>query len=345
MFSSKMSLREASGFTRRLGTGLRAGVGLLRLFETEGGTGRSLYQQKLNNVLNSIREGKSLAEAMLAEGKYFPPLMIQMVHAGETAGGLDRILLHMADYYDDLRKTRANFLQKISWPCLQLILGLLVISGVILIQGLLAPNSSGPAFDASGLGLSGVKGFIIFWLIVGFVGGLLGVTGWGLWHNWFNCHARVLPLIQQIPVIGTPIQTLSLARFTMTLSMMLNAGVDAIRSVKQAFRSTGNYHLLSGMEKTLDSIKRGDTFSKSFSNGGVFPQDFLEMVEIGELSGTETESLDRLALEYHERGKSALTVIAMVASGVIWFIVSAMLVIMILRMALNYINLLNNPLG
>jgi type IV pilus assembly protein PilC len=161
-------------------------------------------------------------------------------------------------------------------------------------------------------------------------------------NNWFNCQPILFPLIQKIPVIGTPLVTLSLSRFTMALSIMLNAGVDAIRSVKQAFRSTGNYHMMAGMEKAVASIKKGDSFSESFRAAEVFPSDFIEMVEIGELSGTETESLDRLAHEYRERGRSALTMLSMAASGFIWFCIIALMVFVVMSLALKYINLLNN---
>lgn len=345
MFSSKMSLRDASGTTRRLGTGFRAGVDLMRLLETESKSGSPLYRSKMANVRESIRSGKSFAEAMIAEGKYFPPLMIQLVHAGEVSGALDKILLHLAEYYDEVKRARGMFLMRIAWPCIQLFIAVLVIGAVILIQGMLSSSATGPSYDASGLGLSGLSGFLLYCLVVGSIGALATVTVLTVKNNWFNCQPILFPLLQKIPVIGTPLQTLSLARFTMSLSLLLNAGVDAIRSVKQAFRSTGNYHLMSGMEPALDAIKQGKGFSEAFQVAGVFPRDFIEYVEIGEVSGTETESLDRLAHEYQERSKTALTILAMATSGVVWLTVAGVLIFMIMRMAMSYINLLNNPMG
>lgn len=345
MISSKMSVKEASGCARRLGIGFKAGLDLLRLLDTEKSNGSTLYREKIGNVANSIRQGKTFAESMIAEGKYFPPLFIQLVHAGETAGGLDTILLHLADYYDELRRTRSSFLQRIAWPCLQLVMAVGVIGLVILIQGILSSSPSGPAYDATTLGLSGLGGFVVYCIVVSLFFGTIGLTIYGVIQNWFNSQSILFPLIQKIPVVGTPLQTLSLARFTMTLSLLLNAGVDAIRSVKQAFRSTGNYYLMGGMDKSLEAIKRGESFGQAFREAGVFPTDFLEYVEIGEMSGTETESLDRLAATYQERGKVALVALAMAASGLIWLFVTAMIIFMIMRMAMQYINLLNNPMG
>lgn len=339
MFSSNMSLREVAGATRRLGTGFRAGVDILRLLETETKSGRPVYREKMNNVRESVRGGKSFAEAMLAEGKYFPPLMVQLVHAGELGGSLDKVLIHLADYYDDVKRSRNMFFMKLAWPLIQLFMGEMIIGAVILIQGMLRTSDN---YDASGLGLSGVGGFLLYCGVLLVIKGILLAAFLTVKNNWFNCQPVLFPLIQKIPVVGTPLQTLSLARFTMALSIMLNAGVDAIRSVKQAFRSTGNYYLMSGMELAVDAIKKGDSFSDAFRTAGVFPKDFIEFVEIGEVSGTETESLDRLAHEYQERGRSALTVLAMAASGIIWFCIVALLVFFIMSLALNYVSLINN---
>jgi type II secretory pathway component PulF len=339
MFSSKMTLREVAGAARRLGTGFRAGVDILRLLETEAKSGRPVYREKIENVRESIRGGKSFAEAMIGEGNFFPPLFIQLVHAGEVAGSLDRVLLHLADYYEEVKKSRNAFFMKIAWPIVQLLLAELVIGGVILLQGMLGTADS---YDASGLGLSGLGGFLMYCGVLCIIKSMILAVILAIKNNWFNCQPILFPLIQKIPVLGTPLQTLSLARFTMALSIMLNAGVDAIRSVKQAFRSTGNYYLMSGSEKAIDAIKKGDSFSEAFRAAEVFPQDFIEYVEVGELSGTETESLDRLAAEYQERGKSALTALAMIASGAIWLGVMALLVYFVMTLALNYVNLINN---
>jgi type II secretory pathway component PulF len=339
MFSSKMSLREVAGATRRLGTGFRAGVDILRLLDTESKSGRPVYREKITNVRESVRSGKSLAEALLGEGKFFPPLMIQLVHAGEIGGSLDKVLIHLADYYDDVKQSRSLFFMKLAWPLVQLFLGEMVIGGVILIQGMLGTADN---YDASGLGLSGVSGFLMYCGVLLTIhaiilGGILAIK-----NNWFNCQPVLFPMIQKIPVVGTPLVTLSLARFTMALSIMLNAGVDAIRSVKQAFRSTGNHYMMSGMEKAVEAIKKGDSFSEAFRAAGVFPNDFIEIVEVGEISGTETESLDRLAREYQERGRTALTVLAMAASGFIWFCIVALLIYFIMSLAMQYIGVIND---
>jgi type II secretory pathway component PulF len=265
-----------------------------------------------------------------------------MVHASELAGRLDSTFLYMASYYDDLVQTRSFFLQRISWSVMQLALALVVIGAVILIQGLLSHSPSGPAYDASGLGLSGINGFLMYCMVVIGVIAVLGTLGFGVWKNWFNCHRTLMPLVQRIPSLGTALTTLGLSRFCMSLSMLLNAGVEAQRSLKQAFLATGNYYFISGMDRALESISHGNSFGDAMDQAGVFPTEFIEQIRLGELSGTETESLDYLALQLRERAKAALTVIATIASGAIWLSVMGLIAFMVLRMAMQYLSLLNS---
>ncbi len=328
-----MNLKTVAAFCRRMGVGLRAGIDILRLLDMETKLGTKQHRETLAKVHDSIREGNTFARALLSQKKYFPPLLIQMTNAAEIGGRLDSMFTYMADYYDDLLQTRTYFLSRISWPLIQLGLGILVIGGVILLQGIISGGS--PKFNASGTSLSGISGFFTYCLIVSTVGGVLGILIFGIWKNWFNCHRILMPIVQRIPQLGTALTTLGLARLSMTLSMLLNAGVDAKRSLKQAFLSTGNYYFIGGMDRALVEVEKGNDFGDAFQASEVLPQDFIDSVRVGELSGTEVESLDRLALHYRERAKAALGMIATMTSVAIWIGVMMLIAYMVITMAMK----------
>ncbi|MCA9193862.1 MAG: type II secretion system F family protein [Planctomycetales bacterium] len=334
-----MALKALGMFCRRMGTGLRSGVDILRLLENETRLQNQSHRQAMQRVLESVRSGSTLAKAMVQENRHFPPLLIQLVHASELGGSMDRMFEYMANYYEQLRQTRSYFVQKITMPVVQLVLAVGIIGLVILIQGILSPNST---YNASGTGLSGVRGFVIYMSYVGSVFGTLGLLAWGIWKNWFNCHQWLMPLVQRIPMLGTALTTLGLSRLSMSLSMLLNAGVEAKRSLKQAFLSTGNHYFISGMPRALASVESGQSFGDAFLASRVLPNEFVEMVQIGELSGTETESLDHLATEYQTRAKDALTNIATIVSTVIWLSVILIIGAYIIRLGLQYISMLNS---
>lgn len=330
-----MKLSAAANYCRRMGIGLKAGVDILKLLETETKSGNDKHRSTMQSVRNHVLEGQSLSEAMKEEPSYFPKLLVQMVDASELGGRMDVMFHYMADYYDQLKKTRSDFLAQITWPMIQLAMAIVIIGLVILIQTVLG---TGDVYDASGLGIS----FSTYCIVVTLSLLSIGLTGYGLWKNWFNCHQILVPLIQKIPVLGTAFVTLGLSRLSMTLSMLLNAGVEAVRATRQAFIATGNHYFIGGMEPALKEIKKGNSFGDAFEAAKVLPEEFVEAVRVGELSGTETESLDRLAINYQERARSALSVIATIASFAIWISVMMLIAFMVIRMALQYINTLNS---
>lgn len=334
-----MKLRAVANFCRRMGVGLQAGVDILRVLETETRTGDQRHRNVMRSVTDQVREGCSLSKAMFNTKGHFPPLLIQMIHAGELGGRVEATFLHMASYYDDLVQTRSFFLQRIAWPVTQLVLAIGVIGLAILIQGLVS-RSSGPSYDATSLGLRGINGFFIYIGVVSGIAIFSTTLVFGIWKNWFNCHRALMPIVQRIPSIGTALTTLGLSRLSMTLSMLLNAGVDARRSLKQAFLSTGNYYFISGMDGALKSVEKGESFGDALDAAAVFPKDFLEAIRLGELSGTETESLDHLALQYRERAKAALSLLAIMASVAISMTVMGLIAFMVIRLGMQYVNMI-----
>lgn len=335
-----MRLGELAAYCRRMGIGLKAGVDIMRLLENETRSNKAQHAQAMSRIRERVQAGNTLTQAMLEEKGYFPPLLIQMVNASEISGRLDAMFEYMGEYYSELKKTRASFLGKIAWPAFQLGMAVGIIGLVILIQAVLSPGPD--TYDATAMGFRGMAGFYSYCVFVIVTFGTLAVVAYGLWKNWFNCHKVLMPIVQRIPTLGTALVTLGLARLSMTLSMLLNAGVEARRSTKQAFLSTGNYYYVSGMDRALEAIDQGQSFGDAFDASKVLPDEFVESVRIGELSGTETESLDHLADQYRVRGQAALNTIAALSGMAIWLSVMLLLAIIVIRMAMQYIGMLNS---
>ncbi len=330
-----MNLASAAEFSRRMGIGLRAGVDILRLLQNEAKSGTPQHRRVMVDVEQRIRSGSSLAKAMLEEKKYFPPLLIQMVHASELGGRMESTFAYMANYYDQLKQTRTEFLSRISWPMIQLAMAVGIIGLMILVLDLLGVPEEARLLNIS-LGSYCLGVVLVF--------GSIAILGYGIWKNWFNCHQFLTPIVQRIPTLGTAFTTLGLSRLSITLSMLLNAGVDAKRSVKQAFMATGNRYFMSGMDRAVDAVAKGASFGDAFDVSGVLPAEFIEAVRIGEISGTETESLDRLAEQYQDRAKRALNTIAMIASFTIWLTIILVIGGIVLYMGLKYIQLIYDAL-
>ncbi|MEQ1824430.1 MAG: type II secretion system F family protein, partial [Pirellula sp.] len=182
-------------------------------------------------------------------------------------------------------------------------------------------------------GLRGVSGVLLYLLYVTIFFGTLALIAFGIWKNWFNCHKRLMPMMRNVPVIGSVITTTALSRLSMTLSMMLGAGVDAKRSVRDALLSTGNFYYISGLKKTLAEIEKGRLFSEALDAPKLLPDEFIQTVAIGELSGSDSESLERLAITYREKAKLALKQLAILAGVAIWLLIAIIIIAAIFTIA------------
>jgi len=338
------SLFTLESFCQRMGMGLKAGVDVLKMLDSEAKVGSERHKQVALAMKNQIRGGETLVGAMKHSGDYFPPMLLQMVSAGEISGGLDRLFAYMAAYYRDLRGSRADFFRQLVKPMLQLVLALAVVSGIIFLQGFLASPqvSQEEKFDPLGFGLSGTRGLAIFWFFMGGFLVVLGVVAVGIWKNAMNCHRWLIPLILPVPVLGSVFANTALARMSMTLSMLLNAGADAVLCVRQAFLSTGNEYYIQGEPKATECVQQGMSLAESFQASGVVPNEFVEGVSIGELSGSETESLERLATEYDRRAKVAMGQLCIAASTAIAVATSLLIIFLIIRMAMQYVAMLQS---
>lgn len=333
MINSRMGLAASTEFCRRFGTAFRAGVDIVTLCRAEAKHGKDRRQAVMAKVAEHVASGHSLAEAMQqADANYFPRLLLSMVRLGEQTGRLERTLLQLADHYQHRLSTRRLFLMSIAWPVLQLVAAIFVIGLLIWLLGVLTPSGGGQLMDITGLGLRGTSGVVIYFTFVGMFFGMIGLFLLALRNNWFNIHA-VVPLAYLIPKFGPAIQTITLARFCWTLAMSLDAGLDPMRSVELALDSTDSDYYRSEAKTAKKAIENGKTLGEALAATEIFPRDFLNALEVAELSGTDAESLQSLAQNYDERAKIAVRTLAGILTGVIWVSVIVILVFMILQMA------------
>ncbi len=320
----------------RLGTSLNAGVDIMGVLNREATYGTSAYRRHMTHVAEMVGKGSSLAEGMRDCGRYFPPLVCELVDVGEQTGRLESVLLRMEDHYRHIARLRRVFLLGILWPSLQLIVAILVIGLLIFILGAL--GSSVEVF-----GLSGTRGVVIYAAVVLTAFAVVALAARGLLRGWFGPWPG--QLIMRIPVVGSSIKTMAMARLAWTLSLALDAGIDASRAIRMALQSTHNAYFTRHMDAAEAVIVRGGQFYEALQKTGTFTHDFLTSLQNAELSGTESESLSRLSEDYQRQAETATTALAVAASMLIWGLVGALLVYAIFYMFMNlYMKPINEAL-
>ncbi len=330
VFFQRMSLPALANFCRRLGTGLRAGADLVPLLHNEAKYGPARQRDAINVLAEGARQGEQLSAVMASRKDVFPPLLIAMTKVGEATGRLERTLLNLADHYDQRIKLRRAFITSITWPSIQLFLGICVVSLLIWLMGILRPAGGGEMPDLLGFGLSGEKGVLTFWAYLAVVFGIVGGLAWAFKNN-IGGSQNLIPLLYLIPKLGPAIQTITLSRFCWTLALGLDAGLDPIRSVSLALDSTGSEYYRSGTKDAETAIRSGATLAGALQATSIFPGEFIVNVETAELSGTDAESIERIARDYDERAKLATKTISGLATGIVWFSVAGFLIFMIFR--------------
>lgn len=334
---ARLSIRKSASFCHQLGVSLNAGVDVLQVLQRETEHGNRTFRRHLAEVAENVGHGGTLSEAMGACGTYFPPLMRELVSVGEETGRLESVLFRLAEHYQQLLKLRRTFFLGMFWPCLELTAAVLIIGGLITLPPMLFGVSI-PVF-----GLSGARGAAIYFGIVAavLVGGT--VIGYGLSRGWFG----TLPgrLLVHIPGVGKALKTMALARHAWTLSLALDAGVDAGRAMRLALQSTNLYYFTRHIEKVARAVECGRQFHEALQETNAFPHDYLSTVKNAELSGTEGASLAHLSQEYQQQAETASTTLTVIASMIILGLVFGLLIFMVFYLVFNlYLKPINEAL-
>jgi type IV pilus assembly protein PilC len=149
-------------------------------------------------------------------------------------------------------------------------------------------------------------------------------------------------LALKLPVVGGALKTSALSRLAWTLSLALDSGLDAGRSIRLALRSTQNAYYTSKSQIIETAVAEGREFHEGMREAGVFPDDFLDAMEMAELSGTQVDSLDRLASDYRQRAQTAAKTLTIAATFTVWGGTAVILIALIFRVASFYIGMLND---
>ena len=326
-----MKLQTAAKFCYRLGTGLKAGADLVRLLQSEASMGSTKHRAAISRLVQGAKSGSSLSDIM-HETSYFPRLMTSIVRVGEETGKVELALLTLSRHYEHQIATRRSFLGSVAWPTLQLVAGILIISLLIYLMGILSPSGGGQMTDILGFGLRGGSGVLWFWFYLAVVFLLIASVILAFLKNVAGVQ-NMIPLLYRIPLLGPSIQTITITRLCWTLSLAMGSGIDPIRAIALALDSTDSDYYRNVANRAESAIRGGASLAEGLRATEVLPNDFIQRVDIAEMSGVDAESLAHLSKEYDEKSKQAIKVISGIASGVIRVTVMGVLIFLIFRIA------------
>ena len=307
MLTTRVPLGSLIDFCRALRHMTESGLTLAQAMKQQGRRGPLGVQPVAARLAEKLERGKDLQSALRGEADAFPPLFVNLAGVAEEAGRLPDVLRELEDYFTLQLRLRRQFLGMIAWPVIQFVLAVFVIALVIWITGMLG---GAPLF----FGLSGGRGAVIF--IVSVFGTLAAIAGaLGLARRLLRGSAALDALLLHVPVLGPCLRALALSRFSMGLALTMEAGLPADEALRLSLRATDNDAFAAKEDEAADSARAGDEITLALNRTGLFPTEYLAIVETAEVSGQIPEVMQRQARHYADEAGRRMKALAGVTAG------------------------------
>ncbi len=307
LFSRRKAIKgkDIAIFSRQLATMIAAGVPIVQAFEIIGrGHENPAMQDLILTIKNDVESGNTLADALARHPKYFDSLFVSLVDAGEQSGSLESLLDKIATYKEKTESIKAKIRKAMIYPAAVLVVAFIV--SVILLMFVVPTfedlfkdfGADLPAFTQFVIGLSRL---LREWWYVVF--GAIGVAIWILvqlnrssekFQRWRDV------MLLRLPIFGDIFRKSAIARFARTLSTMFAAGVPLVEAMTSVAGATGNLVYADATLQIRDDAASGMQLQQSMRNTGVFPNMVVQMVAIGEESGSLDGMLGKVADFYEE---------------------------------------------
>ena len=344
MFRARASLKSLAILCRSLSTMLESGVPITKAFQLASKKmGDRQLQQSVREITVELKAGNDVTSAMRKQGDYYPELLVNMVSVAEQSGGLPEVLKSLSEHYEQLLELRKNFVRLIAWPVFQFVAAILVIALMILVLGLIADGRGGEPIDVLGLGLAGPSGAMI-WLTCTFGSVFMLYIAYQVMDRLFGGKRYFHTLFLKIPVLGGCMRSFALARFSWAFALTQQAGMNILDSVEASLKATGNGAFIAAIPQINGAINDGEPLTDALAETHLFPEEYIQMVNVGETSGTVPETLERLSPRFREDAQRSLAALAAVLGWLIWAMVAAFIIFVVFRIAFWYLGILNDAL-
>jgi len=308
--AGKVSPKELAIFTRQFSVMIDAGLPLVQCLEILSTQQENkAFAKALGEVRASVEAGSTLANGLSLFPKIFDSLYCNMVEAGETGGILDTILQRLSGYIEKAVKLKRAVQSALIYP-----IAVVVIAGGVIFLLLWKVV---PIFATLFAGL-GVELPLPTRIVIGFSNAIgtfavpilvLGAAGvWGLKRYYATPSGRMVidKLTLKIPILGSLLRRIGVARFTRTLGTLIISGVPMLEAMDITARTSGNAVIEEAILSVRKAIETGRTIVDPLRETGVFPNMVVQMIGVGEQTGALDSMLSKVADFYEDEVDAAV---------------------------------------
>lgn len=336
-------------FNQQLAALVRAGIPILQaisMLRKRAASAR--LRAVLGEVEDQIRGGAALSQAFAAQGSIFPRIYTASILAGERSGALDEVLLRYVTYMRRNVALRRKIRGALAYPLFLLFAsGCMVTFLTVYVVPRMSDLFSGfgtelPTITQIVLGLSQWLSSNVIWFGPLFIGGSIVLF---LWSRTESGRMRVDSLILRLPLAGSLVIQLSIAQATRSLATLLAGGITLVESWEIAAESITNRELRRRSSAILPMIREGRSFTESLEFANWVPLLAVDMVGIGERSGSLREMLDEVAVFYDAESEVRLEQLTTTLEPAILVVMGGIVVTILLAIYLPIIQSISGGAG
>ncbi|MCG7898931.1 MAG: type II secretion system F family protein [Candidatus Thiodiazotropha weberae] len=313
IFSKKKKITSAdvTVFSRQLATMMSAGVPMVQAFDIVGrGHENPSMQELVLTIKADVEGGTALADALKKHPLHFEDLFVNLVRAGEHAGVLETLLHKIATYKEKTESIKAKIKKALFYPA-AIVAAAIIVTAILLIfvipqfEALFSNfGAELPAFTQMVVSMSH---FVRdkWWIILGisFIAVYLFINTWKRSRKLRHTIDRIL---LKVPVIGMILNKSAIARFSRTLATMSAAGVPLVEALDSVAGATGNVVYSDAVMRMREDVATGQSLQLAMKQRNLFPNMVVQMVSIGEESGSLDDMLNKVADFYEEQVDNAV---------------------------------------
>jgi type IV pilus assembly protein PilC len=326
----KITSGDIAVFSRQLATMMSAGVPMVQAFDIVGrGHENPSMMELILSIKADVEGGTSLADSLRKHPLYFDDLFVNLVRAGEHAGVLESLLHKIATYKEKTESIKGKIKKAMFYPAAVVVVAILVTAIIMIFvipqfeQLFRGFGADLPVFTRVVINLAHfVQGW--WWAILG----ALILAGYGFSYTWKRSRKlrqTIDRILLKTPIIGAILNKAAIARFSRTLATMSAAGVPLVEALDSVSGATGNVVYGDAVLRMREDVATGQSLQLSMKQRNLFPNMVIQMVSIGEESGSLDDMLLKVADFYEEQVDNAVDAMSSLLEPLIMVILGTLI--------------------
>ncbi len=300
-----ISPKDIAVFSRQLATMLESGIPMVQSFDIVAkGHDNPTMADMLQAIKEDIEEGDTLAQALRKRPIYFDDLYCNLVEAGEHAGILESLLDKIATYKEKVESIKSKIKKALTYPIAVIVVAF-IVTAIMLI--FVVPVFK-DLFDSFGADLPSFTLWVMGisdWMIANYYYFIIVIVAVVYTFMYFKKRSKRFNFLLdrtllKLPIIGMILHKSAIARFARTLATMSAAGVPLVEALESVAGATGNIIYYNAVMQMRENVATGQSLQYSMTQTNLFPHMVIQMLAIGEESGSIDKMLNKVADFYEE---------------------------------------------